>query len=392
MCESTFEVRSDLELYYTYSSQVVQGKLPYRDFPVEYPPLALLPMLVPQWLNFVTFHNHLGYGFFFSVQNILIVCAIGLLVLKVAAIQQLPRKPIQILMVYTFLVVISAPLILWRYDVFCALLTIWAVWLALIDRPLFAGIALGFGIAAKLYPLLLIPVFIIHCLARKQYAAAIRLLLGSAIVLLLLLLLLSPLGLDNLLSFLTYHKLRGLQLETLPSGLLLLTHKLGWIPVDIVTNYGAFHLESPPVQLILQGLPILVIIGLIGALASYLSRLKNRLNGNRSLSSRHLTLYILATLLVLLLTNKVFSPQYLIWLLPFIPLRPVKQIALFSLVSVLSLIVYPVLYDSLLDKSLVPILLLNLRNSLVVVLALWMFNRPIYPSGKVLSMRADRYK
>ena len=369
-------LRSELELYYDYSLKIVQGKLPYRDFPVEYPPLALLPMLVPQWLNRITSYQFAGYEFFFYAQNILLVCAIGPLILKIATIQQLPKTKRQILMAYSLLTVTNALFILGRYDIFCAWLTVWATWFILTDRPLCSGAVLGLGAATKLYPALLVPIFAIHCLTQKQPAIAIRLVAGFTTVIFALLLLLSPLGLDNLSYFFNYHKLRGLQLESLPSGLLILAHKFGWVALNTTVNYGAVHLESPVAKPILQALPFAFVLGVMAALVSYWRQIKNRLSANRSFSSRQLTIYILAILSVFISTNKVFSPQYLIWLLPFIPLLPSRQIGLFSLISVLTFLIYPVFYGFLIDEQIVLVLMLNFRNYLTVVLAVRLIRKP----------------
>ena len=362
-------LRSELELYYDYSLKIVQGKLPYRDFPVEYPPLALLPMLVPQWLNRITSYRFAGYEFFFYAQNILLVCAIGPLILKIAAIQQLPKTKQQILMAYGLLTVANALFILGRYDIFCAWLTVWATWLILTDRPFCSGAVLALGAATKLYPALLVPIFAIHCLTQKQPAIVIRLVAGFTAAIFVLFLLLSPLGLDNLSYFFNYHRLRGLQLESLPSGLLILAHKFGWVTLNTTVNYGALHLESPAAKPILQGLPFVFALGVMATLLSYCDRVRNHLSANRSLSSRQLAIYILAILSVFILTNKVFSPQYLIWLLPFIPLLPSRQIGLFSLISVLTFLIYPVFYGFLIDEQITLVIMLNCRNYLIGVLA-----------------------
>jgi hypothetical protein len=390
LCESVGGVRSDMELYYKYSLQIVQGKFPYRDFPLEYPPLSLLPLLLPQLLNFVTSYSYLGYVILFSAQNILIAWAIGNLILKIAEIQKLPRKVSQILMIYAFLLVVNLPLVLWRYDMFCALLTLWALWLALTDRPLLAGVALGLGVATKLYPVVFVPFLVIYCCAQKQYKSALRLILGSAITPLLVLLFLSPLGLSNLLGFLSYHRLRGLQVEALSSGVLLLLQKLGGVSVNIVLNYGAFHLESPSAALILQGLSIISLVGFTAILLSYVNCCRPQREAGRSLDTRYLIIHILAGLLLLMVASKVFSPQYLIWLLPFISLVPTPKIALFSLISVLSFLIYPVMYTSLLSQTWIPILTLNLRNGLTLLLMLWLMKLPSYGlKRKALVQRHD---
>ena len=41
-------LREDFTLDYFYSSQIINGHLPYQDFPVEYPPLAMLFITLPR--------------------------------------------------------------------------------------------------------------------------------------------------------------------------------------------------------------------------------------------------------------------------------------------------------------------------------------------------------
>jgi len=48
----------DLWLYYDSSLKLMQGQLPYRNFPLEYPPLALLPFVLP---HLVTLGQPLGF-------------------------------------------------------------------------------------------------------------------------------------------------------------------------------------------------------------------------------------------------------------------------------------------------------------------------------------------
>lgn len=53
--------KMDLSLYYNYSLKLMSGQVPYRDFALEYPPLAMLPFTLPrlavfgQALNFDTY-------------------------------------------------------------------------------------------------------------------------------------------------------------------------------------------------------------------------------------------------------------------------------------------------------------------------------------------------
>ena len=43
-------VLDDVDIYYNYASRTIQGQIPYRDFPVEYPIFALPIFLIPRVL------------------------------------------------------------------------------------------------------------------------------------------------------------------------------------------------------------------------------------------------------------------------------------------------------------------------------------------------------
>src|SRR5688500_11649678 len=45
------EVTGDARLYYAVGEDLLAGRLPYRDRPLEYPPLALVPLLLPRLLT-----------------------------------------------------------------------------------------------------------------------------------------------------------------------------------------------------------------------------------------------------------------------------------------------------------------------------------------------------
>ncbi len=82
-----------------------------------------------------------------------------------------------------------------------------------------------------------------------------------------------------------------------------------------------------------------------------------------------------ALVTVLIVTNKVGSPQFQAWLIAPIILwilfdrtRSGLPAAVVLALSALTCLVYPLTYDGLLRAQLVPVLLLTARNALVVVL------------------------
>jgi len=80
----------------------------------------------------------------------------------------------------------------------------------------------------------------------------------------------------------------------------------------------------------------------------------------------------MAVLLVVILTNKVLSPQYLVWLIPLAALRPMREAVLLALVGGLTLAIFLLNWPQLLALDAGMIVLLNVRNLLLLILLLWL--------------------
>jgi hypothetical protein len=358
----------DLSIYYGDSLQLLRGLVPYRDFALEYPPLALLPFALPRLVVFGQQIDFIGYVWLFLLQNAIFSTLIALTLVQIRA----PRPAGSALAFYAILVVVSAPLLPWRYDLFPALLTVLALLCLLRQQPGWAGIWLGLGVAAKLYPIVLLLVFGAYYLAGKNRPALLRLFFGAAGALAATLLPFVLIAPGPLLSFLRYHQLRGLQLESLPAGAIVLGRALGLAPARLEFNYGALHVASPLTGAVLSWLPILFVLLFGAVLASCVVRFREEQAATGGVTSESLVAYSVAALLAFILTNKVFSPQYLIWLLPFAPLLRLNQASLLLLICAITIRLFPFDYDALLNMELLPVLLLNLRNLLAAALLVWL--------------------
>jgi uncharacterized membrane protein len=362
----------DLQIYYIAALRLLRGELPYRDFPLEYPPLALLPFALPQLLAFGRRLNFLSYVWLFVIQNALFSTLIALALARIVALARPAYSYARVLGLYALLIAVCAPLAPWRYDLFPALLTILALLAVVTGRPALAGIWLGLGIAAKLYPLVLVPVVGAYYLAGRRYRALAGLLLGSIGATALVLvpyILLDPQG---PLTFVRYHQLRGLQIESLPAGAIILAHVLGLTQAGMVFNYGALHLVSPLAEAVLGWvLPAAALaFGLV--LASCLGHFMAERSAGDTIAIESLAAYMMAALLTFLATNKVLSPQYIIWLLPFAPLlRPWQAITALVIVT-LTIVLFPFAYEQFLAMQPAPVLLLNVRNALIAGLLGWL--------------------
>jgi len=362
----------DVQIYYEAAAKLLQGQLPYRDFPLEYPPLALLAFALPWLLAPGRALGYSGYAWHFLLLNVLWSTLLALTIARFAALRRPAISPTRAVGVYTLLVIVSAPLLPWRYDLFPALLTLLALLCVLTGRPTLAGLWLGLGIAAKLYPIMLLPICGAYYLAGRSYRSLFRLMLGSAIAIMVVLLPYLLIDPGGWLTFLRYHQLRGLQLESLPAGAILLAHTLGLARVELVFNYGALQLVSPlaDVAVIWQPIVFSLVSGVV--FVSCWGRFRHEYATSGAIADASLITYIVVALLAFIVTNKVFSAQYIVWLLPFVPLLRPRQIVALTILCGLTILIFPFLYADLLAVQIAPVVLLNLRNALAVAMLCWL--------------------
>jgi hypothetical protein len=140
-------------------------------------------------------------------------------------------------------------------------------------------------------------------------------------------------GGNRTLDFLKYHSEGGVQLESTCSSFLLLLNYLG-LPVHVEHSFGAFNLVSPFARFFITISPILVIC-IVGWIClrfikvikfqslevNYSSSSVARLNFAQSTPEVFIML-VVVTLLGAVAASKVFSPQYILWVIPLFALLP----------------------------------------------------------------------
>ncbi len=250
------------------------------------------------------------------------------------------------------------PVAVTRYDAAVALtLAGGALGAALGGRYVYLAYAsLGLGAAAKLVPALAtVP------LARREAAR------GYAVFFGVLVLFFAPavlLGGDRFLSSFAYHAERGLQVESLAASILL---KLGWV-CGISFEYGAFEVHGRGVGLASSlSLPMTGVLLLITALVMYRHHRRGRLDAGS------FPRYAAALILAFMLGSKVLSPQYMVWLLPLVPLGAEglagAGVSLIFLTACWTTTqVFPIHYGDLLNGRYPGQDLLLVRNLLLVIL------------------------
>lgn len=324
---------ADVEAYFQTAGRLAADHLPYRDFVWEFPPgtIPVLGLLPLSHYNLVRF----------SVAFVAVMIAF-----EVGSMYKLRRLAgEQGHLVEWFWLVVAVPLgalAYFRLDFISVFFAAWALG-ALCD-PLKRGWAVVGGVAAKLWPI----VFTVPLLVQRRYDAVAAILsasaaLGGAWYLF------SP---QSFLDFFDYGRGKGFQVESLPGAALLM---LGNKPEF---SFGAWNVSAGSLGLLEAALPCAFVLG-----AAVLT-----IWGWR----QSLNLVALAGVLTLLLlvTSRVLSAQYLLWLAPFGALLFAKfrvQGYLLAGATALTLLML-VYYRALLEGSQWLPILLNVRNVLLLVL------------------------
>jgi hypothetical protein len=271
------------------------------------------------------------------------------------------------------------PLAYFRFDLVPAVLAGGAV-LAAIRRPAVAGALTAFGAALKLWPAVMLPTFLIRRGDRRQVLMGF---FGTAILTGGLAVVLG--GIGRTLSPLRWQSARGLQIESVAATPLMLArmvHPVGTWDIR-VSQYKAFEIFGPGVHLTSGLTSLLTVLG--GALLVLLWWRAH----STAPSAETLGWIFLATALVVTVTNKTLSPQYLLWLggpaaalAVRAPADPaVRTFARVLLVTAVAThLVFPIGYNALLKThSFMPLVTLDLaaRNLLLLWLT-WYAVRQVW--------------
>ena len=387
-----FPNQGDLNLYLEKAAAIGAGDVPYRDFPFEYPPAAVVPMVVPYvlWAPFGRVDLD-AYKWLFGAQEAVLLLALAVVVGRIVLLRgdaeavSIPSDERRLRRTGLRLVLVSAGAVLaitFRFDLFPTLLMALGVWAALARRPGIAGLALGLGVLAKLFPVAVLPAVAVPWLLPLDVRALTR--LGASFVGTIaagLLPFLAIAGSESTFQFLRYNAERGLEVETIGGGLAVLGGLLTGHPIDYDYRFSSVNANGPVAQAWLAILPLLTIVGF--GLLAWLGWRRIRAEHASLGAARQSTIVSLATIsiLVLLATAKVYSIQYVVWLVPLAALLGGRQFWLAAAIVALTMPIHPLLFEGLVHQEVLPILVLNLRNALLVALLAWMVRGVARPAG-----------
>lgn len=364
---------SDIPIYERYATSLLGGQTPYTDFEFENPPVAVFIFAIPG--IFAKYFGH--YDFFFRL--FMLVFDLGNMLLLGSLARLLFRhdnkKIIWILGSYIALTSISFQFVLDRFDLAVAFMILLSLYLGLVKKQWFLSYSvIWVATLTKLFPIILIPLlFGYQYLNFKDRSRALLDLCYSIAFLILILITLFAWCGPWWNSVLVYHGRRGLQIESLYSSLLLVGKLFGG-SAEIIRGHGAFELSPSGASIWATiALPLMGLL-IIGVYFFFWRVLSHR---KRAEHPDYLIKTILCCLLIFVIFNKVLLPQYLLWLFPFAALvyqfSDFRQIYLYCwlIIAILTAILFPYHYVSLLQLEYLGITLLTARNMALTVTTVW---------------------
>jgi hypothetical protein len=295
---------SDVPIYVHYAGLVRGGAVPYRDFAFEYPPAALPPMLLA---------SYLGWSYATSFAVLMGLCGAGCIAATAWALQTVDAGAKR---TWAALLAIGvAPLVLGslfdtRFDLWPTLLAIAAVAAAARERPVLSGGLLGLGFAAKLWPAVLLPIVAVHLWRHRGQDAAVKAVAAFLLVAAACFLPFALIAPDGLHAMFSDQLGRPLQVESLGAAVLMAGQHLGMRPLTTINSHGAQALSGRGAGLAADLSTVLEIVAVVGVWVLYAVR--------RRTDGEWLLLAAAAVVTALVAFDKVLSPQYLVWLVPFV--------------------------------------------------------------------------
>jgi hypothetical protein len=301
---------TDTPVYVKYAHAVVDGQVPYRDFDIEYPPGALPAIVLPGLVD----DARPGYDRWFDREMALWGCVmlvgVALCLLRLGA--GLGRT-IAALGLVALSPIIIGSVVLSRFDFWPAALAVLALAALLWERRTTAAVLFGCAIGAKLWPAVLFPVALIWIVRTYGRRAAAQFTGIVAGVLAAIFVPFAVLGAHGLAHSFHVQLSRPLQMESLGASILIAFRHLVHQYLVETFGFGSQNLAGTGVHAVEVATTVLGIVGLVAVWWLF---------ARGPMTTGRLATYIAASVAMLLAFGKVFSPQFVIWLVPFVVLVP----------------------------------------------------------------------
>ena len=353
---------NDLFVYRVFAAPVLDGGLPYRDVAFEYPPLAAPAIALPGLVSTAAE----GFRWAFAVWTLLGAAAVVLLCGALA--RHTGGDARRAMLAAATMPLLCGAVLRTHFDLFPVALVLAALLLLVRNRPRAAFAVLGVAVMTKAFPIVIAPIAIAWLLARGRRrdawqgalvcAAVMAAIAGAAVAV-------SP---DGALDAVRFQLDRPVQVESSPALVVLGLDAVGAGHAESVKSFRSDGLLHPASDAV-TSLFLTVLVALVTLLCVRVA------SGGRDAGARELVLASLAACAGFALFGKVFSPQFVTWVLPLGALAfawRMHALALaVALVAVLTQIEFPAHYFDVVAREPLAVGVVALRNiALAAVIAL----------------------
>lgn len=328
-----------------------------------YPQLALVPMLLAAGLA-APLVPLLGVSSAYLVGWAVLVIVLDAVAFGVL-VGRTPSRPRRLAAwFWCAALLLLGPIALYRIDAITVpIAVVGGLWL--VSRPMLASALLTIGAWIKIWPGALVLAAVVAARTR------VRMLLTAALVSAGVVVVLFLLGADTeILGFLTEQTGRGLQIEAVAATPFLWLAVAGTARIEYSFEILTFQITAPGVDAVAAALTPLMALSVLAVAAL------GAVKAVRGAAFARLFPPLALTLVVLLIvTNKVGSPQFQTWLIAPVILWVVRDrvrartpVVLVLALCLLTCLVYPLGYDALLRADALAVGVLTVRNALLLVL------------------------
>jgi uncharacterized membrane protein len=299
----------DTPVYEEYGDTMVRGQVPYRDFSVAYPPGALPMFVLPAFG-----HEDDSDGYRRTFEILMVACGAALLLELTLALGALGARAARLfggLALAAVSPLLLGSVVLTRFDLWPAAVTAAALAALLSNRLRLGHGLLGAGLVVKIWPGVLVPLAVAYTWrtrGKREALVCLGVAAAVAVVVVLPFLVVAPHGLWRTFE---QQATRPLQVESLGAALIVAAHHLFGTGVTMVSSDGSQNVGGTAADIVGAIQSVLQVAVLLAIWIAFARRERDR---------EELVQFSAAAVVAFIALGKVLSPQFLIWLIPFVPL------------------------------------------------------------------------
>jgi len=317
----------DFAYYLEHGMMVLQGQVPYLDFPFDYPPLALVPILLAIIPALLTMNQD---AFVLTFQVLMVICDVcTALCIYFIGLKIYDEKKAFVAALMYSAAFSTAYFVLTKYDAFPTSLLMVAVLFTIYGMNMRGYLADTAGALAKIFPLIALPFIIFYNAGRtslrQELLQALKIFIPLFVLVALPVLVIKP---DIISQYLAGSLVRSSVYVNTPTYVVYaLVHELLNIdiPVSLISN----------LMYVVMGIILLVLVSAAYRIEKF--------------SQTALLKFLVVSIFSVVFFMKYHSPQYLVWFTPLVCLLVADRlyaVVLFFFAQILCYMEFPLMFGT----------------------------------------------